>query len=56
MKVAVFQRLFDATSDNPDVKYATLEATIIKGCRYGQGVKEELKRPSSRTPGAGVRT
>jgi transposase len=35
----VFKRLFDAVSDEPDMEYAMVEATIVKVHRHGQGAK-----------------
>src|SRR5688572_5672592 len=35
----VFKRLFDAVSDDPDMEYAMVDATIVKVHRHGQGVK-----------------
>ncbi len=43
----IFQRLFDACSDDPDMEYAMIDATIVKVHRHGQGAKGGLKaRPS----------
>ena len=43
----IFQRLFDACSDEPDMEYAMIDATIVKVHRHGQGAKAGLKaRPS----------
>lgn len=43
----VFQRLFEACSDEPDMEYAMVDATIVKVHRHGQGSKGGLKvRPS----------
>src|SRR5476649_185240 len=39
----VFTRLFDACSDEPDMEYAMLDATIVKVHRHGQGAKGGLK-------------
>ena len=39
----VFQRLFDACSDEPDMEYAMIDATIVKVHRHGQGAKGGLK-------------
>ena len=35
----VFKRLFDAVSDEPDMEYAMVDATIVKVHRHGQGAK-----------------
>ena len=39
VKAGVFQRLFDAASDDPDMEYAMVDATIVKVHRHGQGAK-----------------
>lgn len=39
----VFQRLFEACSDEPDMEYAMVDATIVKVHRHGQGAKGGLK-------------
>src|ERR1700712_1049550 len=39
----VFKRLFDAVSDDPDMEYAMVDATIVKVHRHGQGAKGGLK-------------
>jgi len=39
----VFKRLFDACSDDPDMEYAMVDATIVKVHRHGQGAKGGLK-------------
>ena len=35
----VFRRLFEAVSDEPDMEYAMVDATIVKVHRHGQGAK-----------------
>ena len=35
----VFQRMFDAVSDDPDMEYAMVDGTIAKVHRHGQGAK-----------------
>ncbi|WP_093809678.1 IS5 family transposase [Stappia sp. ES.058] len=35
----VFKRIFDALSDEPDMEYAMVDATIVKVYRHGQGAK-----------------
>src|SRR5215213_8505800 len=40
VKADVFERLFDAVSDEPDMEYAMVDATIH---RHGQGAKGGLK-------------
>ena len=43
----ISQRLFDAVSDDPDMEYAIVDATIVKVHRHGQGAKGGLRvRPS----------
>ncbi|WP_206407744.1 IS5 family transposase [Pseudomonas oleovorans] len=39
VKADVFQRLFDAVSEQPDMEYAMVDATIVKVHRHGQGAK-----------------
>lgn len=44
----VFKRIFDATSSDPDMEFAMVDATIVKVHRHGQGAKGGLKiRPSA---------
>ncbi len=43
MKADVFERMFDAVSDEPDMEYAMVDATIVKVHRHGQGAKGGLK-------------
>jgi transposase len=43
VKGDVFQRLFDAVSDEPDMEYAMVDATIVKVRRHGQGAKGGLR-------------
>src|SRR5829696_10165714 len=38
-----FQRLFDAASEEPDMEYAMVDATIVKVHRHGQGAKGGLR-------------
>ena len=38
-KGGVWKRLFDAVSDDPDMEYAMVDATIVKVHRHGQGAK-----------------
>ena len=48
VKADVFMRLFAAGSDEPDLEYAMVDATIVKVHRHGQGAKGGLKgRPSA---------
>ena len=47
VKADVFKRLFAAVSEEPDMEYAMVDATIVKVHRHGQGAKGGLKaRPS----------
>ncbi|MFE0759290.1 IS5 family transposase [Inquilinus sp. NPDC058860] len=39
VKADVFVRLFEACSDQPDMEYAMVDATIVKVRRHGQGAK-----------------
>ena len=43
VKADVFKRLFDAVSEEPDMEYAMVDATIVKVHRHGQGAKGGLK-------------
>ena len=43
VKADVFQRLFEAVSDEPDMEYAMVDATIVKVHRHGQGAKGGLR-------------
>lgn len=53
VKADVFQRLFDAVCDMPDMEYAMVDATIVKVHRHGQGAKGGLRaRPSVDPKGA----
>ena len=48
VRADVFQRLFEACSDEPDLEYAMVDATIVKVHRHGQGAKGGLRaRPSA---------
>jgi hypothetical protein len=48
VKADVFKRLFDAASDEPDMEYAMVDATIVKVHRHGQGAKGgRSARPSA---------
>lgn len=38
-KADVFAKLFEACSDEPDMEYAMVDATIVKVHRHGQGAK-----------------
>ena len=48
VKADIWKRLFDAVSDDPDMEYAMVDATIVKVHRHGQGAKGGPKaRPSA---------
>jgi transposase len=52
VKADVFKRLFDAVSDDADLEYAMVDATIVKVHRHGQGAKGGLKIRRSVAPKA----
>ena len=53
VKADVFQRLFEACSDEPDLEFAMVDGTIVKVHRHGQGAKGGLRaRPSAAPRGA----
>jgi transposase len=43
VRADVFQRLFDAASDDPDMEFAMVDGTIVKVHRHGQGAKGGLR-------------
>ncbi len=43
VKADVFTRMFGAVSDDPDMEYAMVDATIVRVHRHGQGAKGGLK-------------
>lgn len=43
IKADVFQRIFDAVSEEPDMEFAMIDGTIVKVHRHGQGAKGGLK-------------
>src|SRR3979490_3008544 len=51
-KAGVFKHLFDAASDEPDMEYAMVDATIVKVHRHGQGAKGGRKIKRSASPRA----
>ena len=54
VKAGVFQRIFDAVADDPDLEYAMVDATIVKVHRHGQGAKGGRRaRPSASRRAAG---
>ena len=52
IRAEVFARLFAAVSDQPDMEYAMVDATIVKVHRHGQGAKGGLKIKRSAAPRA----
>ncbi len=52
VKADVFKRMFDAVSDEPDMEYAMVDATIVRVHRHGQGAKGGLKARLSASPEA----
>ena len=52
VKADVFKPLFDAASDEPDMEYAMVDATIVKVHRHGQGAKGGLRARPSAAPRA----
>mgnify|MGYP003471192251 CR=1 FL=1 len=52
VKADVFLKLFGACSDEPDMEYAMVDATIVKVHRHGQGAKGGLKAKPSAAPRA----
>lgn len=50
VKANVFKRMFNAVADEPDMEYATVDATIVRVHRHGQGVKGEPKARLSASP------
>lgn len=54
VKAGVFVTIFDAVSDEPDMEYAMVDATIVKVHRHGHGAKGGLKiKPSASRKAAG---
>lgn len=43
VKADIFKKIFDAVSDDPDMEYVMVDATIVKVHRHGQGAKGGLK-------------
>ena len=43
VKADVFKRIFDAVSDEPDMEYAMVDATIVKVHRHGLGGVEGIR-------------
>jgi len=46
----VFERIFEAVSDVPDMEYAMIDATIVPVHRHGHGAKGGLKIRRSANP------
>lgn len=48
-KAGVFEKIFEAVSDDPDMEYAMIDATIVPVHRHGHGAKGglEIKRSAS---------
>lgn len=54
VKADVFTHIFNAVSDDPDMEYAMVDATIVKVHRHGHGAKGGLKiRPLASRKAAG---
>jgi len=55
-KKGVFEKIFEAVSDEPDMEYAMIDSTIVKVHRHGHGAKGGLKiRRSANRKAAGRR-
>jgi len=52
VKADVFQRIFDAVSDAPDMECAMIDGTIVKVHCHGQGAKGGLNARLSASPRA----
>src|ERR1700730_472685 len=52
VKADVVKKVFDGVSDDPDLEYAMIHATIVKVHRHGQGAKGGLKARPSAAPRA----
>ena len=48
----VFERIFEAVSDDPDMEYAMIDATIVQVHRHGHGAKGGLSIRRSANPKA----
>lgn len=51
-KRGVWKRIFEAVSDDPDMEYAMIDATIVPVHRHGHGAKGGLKIRRSANPKA----
>ena len=49
-KAGVFEAIFEAVSDDPDMEYAMVDATIVPVHRHGHGAKGGLKIRRSGNP------
>ena len=54
-RAGIFERLFEAVSDDPDMEYAMIDATIVPVHRHGHGAKGGLKIRQSASPRAAGR-
>jgi transposase len=52
-EAGVFKRIFEALSEEPDMEYAMVDATIVKVHRHGQGAKGGLRARRLAVPKAG---
>jgi transposase len=52
VKADVWPRLFEAVSEEPDMEYAMVDATIVKVHCHGQGAKGGLGARTSAAPKA----
>ena len=52
VKLDVFERIFQALSEAPDMEFAMIDGTIVKVHRHGQGAKGGLKASLSASPKA----
>src|SRR3712207_5112184 len=53
VRADVWRRLFDAVTNEPDLEYALVDATIAQVHRHGQGAKGGLCARPSAAPKAG---
>jgi transposase len=53
VKAGVFQRMFEAVSEDPDMEYAMVDATIVRVHRHGQGAKggRKIRRSANQEGG-----
>jgi transposase len=50
-KAGVFNRIFDAVSDDPDMEFAMVDATIVKVHRHARGAKWDPKSGARQVEG-----